>query len=447
MGSHRSMNRRQAAALRLSCLGSFVSCRLAQMPNCSAVDPATMMPLFPTTNCNNASQDVVVPYSQADCPYPLQFNERGTVADGSLSLSADEQICVYPCPAPMFTPSDWHASAGITISLAILSTAMMLFLVITYILSPRKRRFPTSFQLWVCVSSLISSIGIDIAVVVGGPERTNCTWDDTPVLQTFAGARDNDGQGVVCILQGMLIMFGGLAGSFWWVMLAYTVFQFLVFELASDRARRAQFEARAAGHNCFVVSPWDWGLFYAPICLNLAIGTTLMVISIIKVLRVRFHIKEQVLRLVILIAVYWLIFVYLIFYRVYIEVVLDDVKAAIGDQIVCSAVTGQECSTEKEINKGAWYLQALTLSGQGVIIFCCLGMSKDTFTFWQRLLRNWRDPMSVILHDTNKNGRSGSISSRHAGRPRSSSFSMPDPAEGAARTQRSIETSEELDAL
>jgi hypothetical protein len=45
---------------------------------------------------------------------------------------------------------------------------MMLFLVITYILSPRKRRFPTSFQLWVCVSSLISSIGIDIAVVVGG---------------------------------------------------------------------------------------------------------------------------------------------------------------------------------------------------------------------------------------------------------------------------------------
>jgi hypothetical protein len=28
------------------------------MPNCSAVDPATMMPLFPTTNCNNASHDV-----------------------------------------------------------------------------------------------------------------------------------------------------------------------------------------------------------------------------------------------------------------------------------------------------------------------------------------------------------------------------------------------------
>jgi hypothetical protein len=151
----------------------------------------------------------------------------------------------------------------------------------------------------VCVSSLISSVGIGISVLVGGtyshklprsvtlpaavapaslitslvlrtgPERTNCTWDDTPVLQTFAGARDNDGQGVVCVLQGtpddlpcversdgsddafksyvhccrvtlagMMVMFGALAGSFWWVMLTYTIFQFLVFEISSDRARR-----------------------------------------------------------------------------------------------------------------------------------------------------------------------------------------------------------------
>jgi hypothetical protein len=33
-------------------------------------------------------------------------------------------------------------------------------------------------------------------------------------------------------------MFGALAGSFWWVMLTYTIFQFLVFEISSDRARR-----------------------------------------------------------------------------------------------------------------------------------------------------------------------------------------------------------------
>jgi hypothetical protein len=68
-----------------------------------------------------------VPYSQADCPYPLKINKRGTVGDPSLSLWADEQICVYPCPAPAFSPEDWHASAGITISLAgTLSCALMM---------------------------------------------------------------------------------------------------------------------------------------------------------------------------------------------------------------------------------------------------------------------------------------------------------------------------------
>jgi hypothetical protein len=35
----------------------------------------------------------------------------------------------------------------------------------------------------------------------------------------------------------MFIMFGALAASYWWVMLTYTVFQFIVVELASKSAR------------------------------------------------------------------------------------------------------------------------------------------------------------------------------------------------------------------
>jgi hypothetical protein len=66
----------------------------------------------------------VVAYSQADCPYPLKFNPHGSVADASLSLTADEQICVYPCPDPMFTDSDWRASDGVSISLG--STSLSL---------------------------------------------------------------------------------------------------------------------------------------------------------------------------------------------------------------------------------------------------------------------------------------------------------------------------------
>jgi len=45
---------------------------------------------------------------------------------------------------------------------------MILFLIVTYSLNPRKRRFPTSYQLWLCVSSIICTTGIDLAVLVGG---------------------------------------------------------------------------------------------------------------------------------------------------------------------------------------------------------------------------------------------------------------------------------------
>jgi hypothetical protein len=48
----------------------------------------------------------------------------------------------------------------------------------------------------------------------------------------------------------------------------------------------------------------------------------------------------------------------------------------VADQIACSAATGEECSLEYGINKGAWLLEAFAVGGQGIIIFCCLGLSR-----------------------------------------------------------------------
>jgi hypothetical protein len=60
----------------------------------------------------------VVPYSQADCPYPLKFNPKGRIADPTKPLGSLDQICVYPCPDPMFTDDDWDAAFGVLTSLA-----------------------------------------------------------------------------------------------------------------------------------------------------------------------------------------------------------------------------------------------------------------------------------------------------------------------------------------
>lgn len=111
------------------------------LPNCSAVNSLTGTPLFPTTSCNNVSQDIgtptktlfsiaivlliasviistVVPYSQVDCPYPLKYNPKGTTIDPSGSLTSSDQICVYPCPDPMFTDTDWDGAEGLLTGLS-----------------------------------------------------------------------------------------------------------------------------------------------------------------------------------------------------------------------------------------------------------------------------------------------------------------------------------------
>jgi hypothetical protein len=39
-------------------------------------------------------------------------------------------------------------------------------------------------------------------------------------------------------ITGMMVMYGGLAGSFWWVMLTFTVFQFIVIKFSSVGAKK-----------------------------------------------------------------------------------------------------------------------------------------------------------------------------------------------------------------
>ncbi|ELR20679.1 Frizzled/Smoothened family membrane region protein [Acanthamoeba castellanii str. Neff] len=421
----------RSAAIRLACWGGFVECSFSPefsfdaceefftaqnkahlLPNCSS-------PLFPTTHCTNGSQTA---------------GARPTVR---IRSSSTRRVCVYPCPDPMFTTTEMDAAIGVLTGLGIVSFAMVLFLIITYSLMRHKRRFPTSFQIWLSVSSLVCSVGVLLPVLVGGPRRTFCTWDEVPVLQTFEGARDNNGQGVVCVLQGMLIMYGGLAGSCWWLMLTVTGFQFIVLKVGSSRIKMLlnigshmvgwgvpglcvliglaaqKFVGVAGGYNCFVADPWDWGLWYGPVLFNLIVGTTLMAIVILKVWRVQSRLKEvsqtviskeHLIRLTGLIVGYWFLYAFFTFYRVYEETVADDIEDAVAEQIACGVATGEPCELSVKLNRGSWYLQAMTLGGQGVIIFCSLGLSKalEPYLFWRVLLKNWRQPMSIIRGTSSK---------------------------------------------
>jgi hypothetical protein len=85
---------------------------------------------------------------------------------------------------------------------------------------------------------------------------------------------------------------------------------------------------------------------------------------------------EQIVRLVLLLAAYWAILLFPLIFRVYVQIVGDDVSDATEDQVRCSAITGSHCELSERLNYGLWFLHSLDIAGHGCIIFLFMGTSK-----------------------------------------------------------------------
>jgi hypothetical protein len=68
-----------------------------------------------------------VPYGEVDCPYPLKYNYDGesTFAESGYDGA---QMCVMPCPSPMWSDEEW--TAGVTLTLVVNGTSGLLSLFI-----------------------------------------------------------------------------------------------------------------------------------------------------------------------------------------------------------------------------------------------------------------------------------------------------------------------------
>ncbi len=69
---------------------------------------------------------LVVPYNQADCPYPLKYNRDGE-ADFAESNYDLNEICLYPCPDPMWTEGEWIGNELVMSTLVAAYRQLILF--------------------------------------------------------------------------------------------------------------------------------------------------------------------------------------------------------------------------------------------------------------------------------------------------------------------------------
>ncbi len=135
----------------------------------------------------------MVPYSQADCPYPLNWDPQA--APGA------SDMCVAPCPNLFYSSGEWVAIRVVAYVFSFISLVINLFLCITWSLNPKKRRFPASVLLYISLCFIFFT-GFQFLGVFFEPNSITCTkdWPPKPVGMDSAG--DNGGWGMGCIFQG-----------------------------------------------------------------------------------------------------------------------------------------------------------------------------------------------------------------------------------------------------
>jgi len=138
---------------------------------------------------------------------------------------------------------------------------------------------------------------------------------------------------------------------------------------------------------------WAWSLFWAPLGLTLIAGSILILISIVRLAQIRFKINglssngqtvEQLVRLLMLIVGYWLVWVYLWGYRIYTHVISSDLTAAIKNQAQCNANAEPNCPLTTQLNAGSWFILLIDISCDGSILMAFL-CSTEVLKFWTQV--------------------------------------------------------------
>jgi hypothetical protein len=224
----------------------------------------------------------------------------------------------------------------------------------------------------------------------------------------------------------MLFLFFALAGNFWWFALTLCMFEILVLHLTKETTEKVyyvfhaicwglplipviivlcaqQFGSQDPLPTCFIVGNqwWAWTLYYIPVGITLILGTILILISTARVLKTRLkdqrrRMQEHIIRLLLLVFLYWLILLYPWIFRIYTEVITNDLETALEEQVQCSLLTGEDCPLSERLNYGLWLLYIFDVTGHGCIIFLFFGTSRAPFYFWWSLIKSWRNPMAVM---------------------------------------------------
>ncbi|KAG0745342.1 hypothetical protein G6F62_009550 [Rhizopus arrhizus] len=198
-----------------TCSKIFELAGISRLPNCNQTSPLTGLTLSSSSaTCNSIPPKVTNPnayynlsavpanFIAATCPSPFIKDLDPSSSSESLCLAG----CCMPCPSQnFFYPTGWtRRGFKATTILRVISSVLCLFMAISYLVLPDKRRHPSllilNFSIALFIFSLVGFFS------VGDPTRIQCA------SRTTSSTQDNN---PLCAVQGALLIFGSLATCCW----------------------------------------------------------------------------------------------------------------------------------------------------------------------------------------------------------------------------------------
>ncbi|KAL6079422.1 hypothetical protein QOT17_001047 [Balamuthia mandrillaris] len=392
------------------CMAAHNSCRV-DLEGSGKTIPPCVTTLFPNSSCNIGSDEKVA-YSQADCPYPTEFHASESEA---LDPEDPTSLCMYPCPGPVYTEEEWDAMFIVINVFSSISLVLSVFYVVTAVLNPDTRQFPANLVPLLCAASIPVTLGMMLGLFAGGMRNVLCSDGE------YQAVGQGDAGGLACVLQGMLIVFGGLwAGSLWPIVginlvlmvvvkikqetlaklkhLYHLIFWSIPTVMTIIPLAAKKISASPTLPWCFVYDKdsdwWTYGCFHILFILTWIVGSVSLVIVLVSIcLRTyKFNLQgnmplQQFIRILVLLGIYWLMGASIMVYRFYGSAIKEKVQNSIEDQIYCSAYTGTECELEEKPSYGMTLFNSIVMSSIGFCVFFAVGCSEKTFRYWQSLIR------------------------------------------------------------
>jgi hypothetical protein len=334
--------------------------------------------------------------------------------------AADGGVCAVPCPSPEFTRAEWATTDRLFVAMNTLSLLMALFLWITIVVFPSKRRQTNTLMFTTAVLGFAVVNTIVIMGTNGRPSNVSCK---------NATQRYEQADGGLCIFQAVTLFYFSLAGLFFWAATSLDLFVPIVLEYKLSIATRAIFNrvyiaigwgvpallvAIATGSKSFGggdgIMPYcsfagiidkdiDWQTYYWPIMSTVGLGCIFMVSVMYNIARSTWRTRNSStnawwrsqLRPFTFLVVFIVLFLILFVWRFYIPARVDAYQESGIDWVRCLILelSADKCGDKPRLTPplGLWYIMNLGVSAQGFLTSLIYGTQPDIYVLWARWLQ------------------------------------------------------------